>query len=289
MNAAPDSLRLLMTYYFEQSKIFALIAILGSLSIYAAGLVGLRRQDWQGRITTLIIALTAAFGFLAWLSERDRMSAETLYRHYQYVDGLGHAVSQDLWTSYEEGVSRNSLESMRDLSIGWQFSSTLPKGYYRLLENTGEAAWWDAKIARVAGWICLAVFAVGLFVAIICMLAILNRVRHPEGNSPHPVQYPYYGTLLSGFVLFVLSSGALPTWYAYSSFAEEAEKLEQRARDLVHECNQDASEIYAVVGEYQVARVRAPIMPTFIWEFKRDQLNQLWNIRSEGYHKRCDA
>lgn len=290
MSPTPDALALLLTYYFEQCKHLAYGAFAMSVVIYSLGVVGVLIPALKDRLATAIIALAAAGLVLGMVSGGYRSTAEALKRHQEFVDGLGVHVSVRLLTDASVGIGRASIDSTAGhLLPGTVFASTQPAGPRRLLENIGESAWFSAKISRTCAYWTLSFFVGGLLFAVLWMHGTLIHLTTSVTRAADLRHFSTYGPLTGGFLLFLISTGALQGSLGYFSFAADAEKTEDSCRSLFTSPKIEVIDAVAVVSEYQVSRAKAPFLPTVVYQWKRDDLNELWRLRRAQYEVPKDS
>jgi hypothetical protein len=207
-----------------------------------------------------------------------------LKRHQEFVDGLGVPVSLQLVTDAYVGVDPAALKRIAGpLLPGAISASTQPSGSARLLENIAESAWFSAKISRTCGYLTLSLFAGGLLLAFLWLHGTLVHITTSVKKVTRLKGFAVYGSLAGGVILFLLSTGALQTSVDYFSFAAAAESAEEQSKTLIVSRKTSLIDAVSVVVEYQVSRAKAPFLPTFVYQWHRDQLNQLWNLRRRQY------
>ena len=156
------------------------------------------------------------------------------------------------------------------------FASTLEPGPRRLLEITRESSWWSRHLARKLALFCWGTF----FVATILSLAGLFVSLQIASATMSPGRGPTFATIarvVTSVLTLVLSLGTVKLALAYGDFEKKSAKIEESASRSIHAS--EASEIDAIktAHEYTLARACAPMIPEWIWQWNRDELNALWS------------
>jgi hypothetical protein len=83
--------------------------------------------------------------------------------------------------------------------------------------------------------------------------------------------------VVTSLITLVLSLGIVRLMLGYYAFSRKSGRVEDSADKLLNTENIDQIDAVKLMSEYHVARATAPVMPTWMWKLKRDELNKLWS------------
>lgn len=154
-------------------------------------------------------------------------------------------------------------------SGGNYFESKEGVGAKRAVQNIGESAWWSKHLAEKMWQLCLTVTIVTGVFSLLLLVASIETIKDFDTLSS-------IGRTVTSAILLLFSIGMLRLTFGYYSFSNKAEQIEGHAERLL--CPEPIDQVQAVklVHEYQLARAVAPLIPTWIWKLKRDDLNEMW-------------
>jgi hypothetical protein len=139
-----------------------------------------------------------------------------------------------------------------------------------MLENLRESAWWTKRLAgdmaKVTG-----LFAAALnVVAVLALLLTVTSVVEPSAISTS-------SNWISAAILFVIAQGPHHAHARYAQLRDRARSVEDATDHLLASANPSEAEAMLVAADYHLARQGAPVIPTLWYEYRRPELNRLWD------------
>jgi hypothetical protein len=149
------------------------------------------------------------------------------------------------------------------------FASNEPVGPTRALQNVSESAWWTKHLAESMSHICMTALVLGVIGALVVLIIALQTLRE------HTAQVNT-ARIVTGFLMLLLSTGLIKLMLGYASLAKKAGTSEAAACRLLqlHEVKQ--LDAFRVMYEYHVDRASGLIIPTWIWNLRKNELNHIW-------------
>jgi len=161
----------------------------------------------------------------------------------------------------------------------WQddshFSQPSPPGPQTLARTIQENAFWSKhRFSASAGLSSL----LSLVYSVIRLVALL--LLSPPGIA-RKLAYLVLAQILSYLLMFLITVDLSGNTLAYRDAARDLAVIDNRLDNLM---SKDVSivDVVSVFGDYNAAVQDAPLMPTFIYKAKHDQLDRLWRERRQG-------
>jgi len=85
--------------------------------------------------------------------------------------------------------------------------------------------------------------------------------------------------------MLVFSLDLLRVSSSYYRFSTKAAQVEERAEQLMGDKKQDLIEAIKLMQQYHLARATAPTIHSWIYQLKRNDLNEMW----QTYRRRSEA
>ena len=187
-------------------------------------------------------------------------------------DGLGWPVSAKELSDLLVTVSRHEREQAHEEPEQSYFASKAPQSAQRLLENLEESAWWTKHLAGSMAFhtslLCVAVFVVA---AITLVVTLQSTASQTTADTVAKVT--------TSIVVFIFSGGYFRLAFEYNQFSRGAEQIENQANFLLQ--RKDFPEIQAtkLLHDYHIIRAGSPLLPNWLWKYRRGDLNELWDQR----------
>jgi hypothetical protein len=218
--------------------------------------------------------LVAAFTILAELttvrSDSLKGMAQGVRRKLDLQDSFGWEIPStefsDLLVRCPQSVK---ARAQRDNATAPYFASTEPAGPTRALHNMGESAWWTKHLAESMARICTTALVLGVIGALVVLIIALQTLHE------HTAQVNT-ARIVTGFLMLLLSTGLIKLMLGYSSLAKKAGSSEAAACRLLQTQQPEQLDAFRVMYEYHVDRAAALIIPTWIWNLRRNELNHIW-------------
>jgi hypothetical protein len=222
------------------------------------------------------IALPLAFvaAFIAGRASKFKGMAESLKRTHEYLSGFAHKPSgsrlADLKQSLSAGLAPEADELLKK---GITYSSSEKPGPRRILENLSESAWYTKHLslscAYGLGTIFLTAFAVAITLLVLSATSLAGTVVGLASAK-----------CVAATLLFLMSIGMIRSVLAYYKMSQTSDSIDAEACQLLSRAEEPTVfEAQRLLAEYQLARAAAPLVPTWVWKFRRNSLNEDWEIK----------
>lgn len=229
-----------------------------------------------GKFATELALLAAVLSIgvviAQWMSDSRRSGAQAIHRKFEMLDALGWNVSQrelrNLHVSLPSGVKTKLDSSPR--SPYTYFASKSPRSAKRLMENLTETTYFSQHLAKRSAQVFFVITALVLTAAIILLILALQE-------SPTQTVEETTAKVVVSVLVFLFTAGFVRLTYEFYNFSQLASRIEASASSLCRQDNINMEEAIKLYHEYQIARAGAPLIPTQIWKWMRDELNKRWD------------
>ncbi len=218
-----------------------------------------------------VAACTIVAELCQYRSDAVKGTAQRLRRKLDLQDGFGWQLPStelsDLIVCSPAGVKKRA--NNRPVTDPY-FASLEPPGPMRVLKNVSESAWWTKSLSRGMVTICFTMVSVGIAVAfIILIFALLNTTTHTiQANVAR---------IVTGVLMLQMSLGVIKLAIGYTSLKNNSAASEAAAELAIQTTPQpDQITAFKVLYDYHLTRAVGPIIPTWIWKVRKDELNQIW-------------
>lgn len=221
-------------------------------------------------IPFIVAVLTMASELAGYRMDRVRGIGQGFRRKLEMLDSFGWEISGRELSDLVARCSHSVKNAARQqTSTEPYFASREPPGAKRGVENVMESAWWSKHLSETMFWICVTVISlavVGSFAALIVSILSIGNQAALVGVA----------RIVTSVLLLVLSFGLIRLAVGYYSFAGRAGQVEEQAESLLRGKRINQTDSIKLIYEYQLARASAPIIPEWIWKWRRNELNGLW-------------
>lgn len=263
------SIRLLMAAQFDEAKRWWLWANVSRLLVVIVTVFSLFWKEWLDWIWLLPAGLTVTHSLSQWRADTLQGKADAITRKLEFQDGFGWKISEQDKADLILEVSDKVKKKAHGTEDSPYFYSRQEVFTRRAVENLKQSAWYTRHLARKMAQY---VFALCVFASVLALLSIFVIVFSP------PLQRwgPNIGRIVIIVLTFMVAYGYLRLSFQYRSLSSQAEKSSNRASRLLE--LETLTEIQAIrlLHEYQIARVTAPMIPDWLWNRTKDELNRLW-------------
>ena len=265
----PINVRLLMAAQFDEAKRWWFGANVSRLLVIIVTVISLLVKEWLDWIWLLPAGLTVAQSLLQWRADTLQGKADAITRKLEFQDGFGWKISDqekaDLTLEVSDKVKREAYGTEESL----YFASRQQAFARRALENLKQSSWYTRHLAKKMAKYVLILCACAAVLAILPVFVIVF--------SP-PLQRwgPNIGRIVIIVLAFMVAYGYMRLSFQYRSLSSQAEISSSRASRLLE--LETLTEIQAIrlLHEYQIARATAPMIPDWLWNRMKDELNRLW-------------
>jgi len=239
----------------------------------------------EGSVIPFVVAGVALLAEVAGYAARLRYtSAEWLQRKLDMRDSFGWEVSGREWTDFlarcPMSVKKKAGKSPQDGSF---FASKAEPGATKALHNLLESCWWSKHLCETMYKVYFTVVIIAVFGSIVALIASLQLapLTDPSGK-PSREMLSIVANIVTSVLMLVMSLRLIDTAIGFVEFCHKAELCEKDAGFALGQGSADPVAAIRLWHEYQVARSTAPIMPTWVWKWRRAELNALWGQQTQG-------
>ena len=258
-----------MAAQFEEAKRWWLWANVSRLLVVIVTVVSLLWKDWLDWIWLLPAGFTVTHSLLQWRADTLQGKADAITRKLEFQDGFGWKISEQEKADLSLEVSDKVKRKAYGTEESPYFDSRQEVFARKAVENLKQSAWYTRHLAKKMAKYVLMLCACA---AVLALLSIFVIVFSP------PLQRwgPNIGRIVIIVLAFMVAYGYLRLSFQYRSLSSQAEKSSNRASRLLE--LETLTEIQAIrlLHEYQIARVTAPMIPDWLWNRTKDELNRLW-------------
>jgi len=269
-NGTSVNLTLLATEIYEAAKRWLAFSTIIRLAMFVIGYLAVASQNLSVAAPFVLLLLSACAEWCMWQSNEQYSLAETLRRKTDMKDGLGWSISSAELSDVLVRVPRQIVDRLQTTDdVAAYFASDQPVGPSRAMENLQESAWWSKHLAEKAAhvylWSAIGLIVISLSVLLVSIQTINNfSVLQSIGRA------------ITSTIMLIFSLALLRSTWSYFRFSGRSERIENQASELLKHGNVGEVPAAKLMNEYHLARATAPILPTWIWKYHRNRLNQIW-------------
>lgn len=256
--------------YLELAKTRWFLFFVLQICASATGIMAFILQWSAISIAFVTGLLTVACYVMRWRSDSYKWVGESIKRDAELEEGLGWKLGPhyktDLIASLPNSV-KVILENIK--SDEPYYSSINPDPIKRLIENTEECSWWSKHLTKKM-YTYMNVLCV-IFICLILLSIFLTWEQIVIGKFTEIISK----TIITALV-FYITAGLFKLSIDYRVFSDESEKVELKAKLMLKSENLDMIEALTLLNTYQFSRARAPLIPDWIYNKNRYNLNELW-------------
>jgi len=278
--------RAVSDYYFTITKRWWVATWYLKLAAFLVSVVVLVFPATSVYITVSVAILAFASEFSNIKSSKNKGIAESFLRKLDLRNSFGWEISgleiADAYVYLSKKAKQQLASADQPDSY---FASSEPFGWKRAMHNLQESAWWSKHLAESMGNFCFAITIVLCVISFISLLALVFISTSlfslvSASTSPSAVsdaeQIINISRIVMAVLLLIISLGLIPLTQNYYSFGKKAEKIQYLATELLKSGSEETTQAIKAFNEYHLARVSAPLIPTWLWKWKNDTLNQGW-------------
>jgi hypothetical protein len=116
---------------------------------------------------------------------------------------------------------------------------------------------------------CLGLVIVGVLISVSTLLIALQAIGQADARAS-------VVRVVTALLMLLLSTDTIRLTLGYFGFAESAGRSELAATAQLDSKKAEDIDAIKIMNEYHVARAVGPIIPTWIWKYRRTELNQTW-------------
>jgi hypothetical protein len=227
---------------------------------------------WAGnepKISALLVALLAIVSeIFIWNSDDYRDKGNFVLRRNEFKNSFGWKIEKsdlsDLLVNLPE-----RFEKSLSAPVDKYFASSDEPGPRTAMRNLEESSWYSKHLANQAAWIYGVIIFLLISVSIISLIISVNSVNEIKALES-------ISRIVTSTLLLVFSMGMIRTVFGFSGFSDFSSQTESKAMNLLRLIDINSEESMLLLHDYQVARSSSPLIPQWIWNWKGDKLNRLW-------------
>jgi hypothetical protein len=217
----------------------------------------------------IVAACTLVAELCSYRSDAIKSTAQQLRRKLDLQDGFGWPIPSSDLSDLRVRCSPWVKQRARLHPVNEPyFASTDPPGPVRALKNVCESAWWTKHLAQRMATYCWTTMVVGIIISFIILLVAL------QATSTHSTQVNV-ARMVTAFLMLFLSLGLVKLAFGYGSLSKNSESSE-KAADRALQATTDELVAFKVMYDYHLHRAAGPLLPTWLWKMRKDELNETW-------------
>lgn len=253
---------------YDRAKFWAGVVLCMQALLFVGGVLAVFFSRFSLNYPWVAVPLAMLSAVLSTKANECKRLAESLKRQLESWAGFGRPLSlrmiADLRQKLPDTLPPEVDQLLRE---GNTYASTEKPGPRRAADNLCESSWFSHHLA---GW-CASVIGGVFLVALMSSLGLLFYVAVEVPANSAGV---YAAKCVSATMLFIMSGGAWRAWQGYRSFSARTKEIDSDAARLADEEAPDICEVQRLLGEYQLARASAPLIPTWVWRLRRHRLDE---------------
>ena len=265
----PISVRLLMAAQFDEAKRWWFWANVSRILVVIITIISLLWKEWLDWIWLLPAGFTVTHSLLQWRADTLQGKADVITRKLEFQDGFSWKISEQEKADLILEASDKVKKKAHGTEDSPYFDSRQEVFARKAVKNLKQSAWYTRHLAKK---MAKYMFALCASASVLALLSIFVIVFSP------PLQRwgPNIGRIVIIAFVFMVAYGYLRLSFQYRSLSNQAEKSSDSATQLLE--REALTEIQAIrlLHEYQIARVTAPMIPDWLWNRTKDELNRLW-------------
>jgi hypothetical protein len=266
----------------DEAKWYWSAALLLGIGVFLVGLLGIFQPDLSTVAAYLAAVLTLVAFFFNHLFESSRGKAQELRRKLDLQDAFGWGIPRDefndLLVNCSKGVKKRAKGKEPDSPY---FESKEPAGPKRALQNVRESAWWSEHLSRkmcvLCSWSTCFVLGVAV-VSLIAALATVESVRIKDLSI-----YSKIARAITSVLMLLFSLSLVKLTISYYNFSKGAAKCKDAVSTQLQKSPKNGDAAIVKMYEYFVVRSGSPVLPTWLWKWNRDELNNLYPYKDEAH------
>ena len=264
------SIQKLMTAQFAEAKRWWFWANVLKLSVVIITTVSIVEKEQPEWIWILTALLTATYVVLQWNTDALQGKAEVVRRKFDFQNGLGWEITEQEKAALLIGASRAVKETAYGLEESLYFDSQEPVSLRRAVENLRQSAWYTShQASEMSKW----AFAGSTVIFVLAGVSMVVVLQSPPLHSWGPT----IGRTIVTVIVFFLAMGYIYLGSRYRYLARQAEIAVDRASNLLELETIEEIPTIQLFHEYQIACAAAPMIPDWLWNRKKCELNRLWH------------
>ena len=250
-----------------------------SVFVFFTGTLGTFLTSYAAFASIISVSAALVLFLFDQLSDVSKGKASELRRRIDLKDSFGWPMDNAEYSDLILHCSRSVKNKARGRSSTESyFASTEPLGSARGLQNVRESAWWSEHLAKKMFLYTASLTGLLAFVVFIVFLALLTTLNSQFiGNADI---YTKLSSSFAAFFMLAVTTNLAKNSVGYSRFAKGAAKTKDLANSLLQQPPIRDDRAIVCIYEYFIIRNENPLLPTWLWESLRDELNDQYPYKS---------
>jgi hypothetical protein len=216
----------------------------------------------------ILILLYVVMEVISGSYNKTRNIWESFHRELELNESLGLPITKHI--DILPLLSKKESENLDiDDSYGDSYFARNTESVLNSFNNILESSWWSKHLSQSMSKFYM---AITICIGTISLIAIFYSIQHLTDSSDLQTA----AKVVVSFIFMIFSMDFIKLWYGFYSFSVKSEKVESKSRDYIASNSVEVIDAYSLWVEYQFARAQAPLIPRFIWKYKQDSLNEIW-------------
>lgn len=253
---------------FDRAKFWAGIVLTLQALLFIGGVAAVFCSGFSLSYPWVAVPLAMISSALGAHANVCKGSAESLKRSLENWSGFGRPLSKRMLADFRQDLPTSLPPALDELlREGNTYASTEKPGAKRTADNICESSWFSHHLAQY----CASALGVVFFVTLASSLSLLF---YAAAGMPGTTASVLAAKCISATLLFMMSGGAWRAWQGYKSFSARAKEIDAEVSALAATDAPDVCDVQRLLGEYQLARASAPLIPTWVWRLRRQRLDE---------------
>ncbi|WP_110514554.1 hypothetical protein [Herpetosiphon llansteffanensis] len=263
--------RAISRYLFERSKLWFSISMTLKASILIVASIAIFTTNFFALVAPYTVYIFSICSELCiWRSDTIKGIADGLLRKLDMRDSLGWSLRAQDIRDIVIRLPKKIRESLPNERSGEQyFENNNPYGIEKTIANIQETSWWSKQIANSAWVFTLVISCILLIISIILLIVSIQLTLKSAILSN-------ISRVVTATITSVFTSGLFKLTVSYYRFSQKSAQIENQAIHLMQNSSTEI-QIVKLFHEYQVARATAPLLPSWIWKLRNQELTQMWH------------
>jgi hypothetical protein len=262
--------RAISRYLFERSKLWFFISMtLKAIILIVASIAVFTANSFAIAAPYVVYLFSICSELCIWRSDSIKGTADGLLRKLDMRDSLGWPLSAQDIRDIAIRLPKKIREALPNEGGGEQyFENKHPYGTEKTIANIQETSWWSKQIANTAWIVTLVISCILLIISIALLITSIQLALNSAilGNISRVV---------TATITSVFTSGLFKLTVSYYRFSQKSAQIESQAINLIKNPPTEL-QVVKLFHEYQVARASAPLLPSWIWKVRNQELTQMW-------------
>lgn len=261
--------RILCDEYFRLAKFWFGASLVSKALLFILGAVTIFGSIYPLFGTLIVFSMTILSEVSILRSDHLKKIANSILIELDLFDSLGWKIAS---TEISDILARTSGKIRKKAEEDYgdnYFASREAQGVKRALENLQESAWWSKHLSFFMSYFCLAFIIILLILSIVALIISVHTALNVEIRSN-------IAKVITSTVMLIFTVGLFRLFIAYYNFGKAAEHCEKHVINCLRQNNCSEIDTIKAFNEYHLARNASPLIPTWAWKLKQENLNNLW-------------